>query len=403
MYAVGGCVRDRLLGKTSRDRDWVVVGSTVTEMLKRGFQQVGRDFPVFLHPETKEEYALARTERKTTPGHHGFQVYADETITLEEDLARRDLTINSMAVTPDGQLIDPFSGARDLEQGLLRHTSPAFSEDPLRVLRLARFAAQYEFHIVPDTLALARRIVASGELTTLAPERIWQELDKALQLRGTATFIRVLRTTGALRVLFPEIDRLFGIPQPENFHPEIDTGKHTLLALDVAARLSSDPRVRFAVLVHDLGKGTTPTSILPRHIGHEAAGVPLVRNLCERYRIPGKYQRLAENVTRHHLQVHRILESKPATVIRLLEHIDAFRRTDDLDDFLLACQADVQGRKGFEHNPYPQADFLRKAFRRASEISTAGIISRGYTGAAVREQLYRLRVQAVKQIMEQAE
>lgn len=395
-YLVGGYVRDKLLGLAPRDRDWVVVGASPQEMLALGFQQVGRDFPVFLHPHTKEEYALARIERKSAPGHTGFQVFADSTVTLEQDLARRDLTINSIAMTEDGRLIDPFRGAQDLKHGILRHTSSAFTEDPLRVLRLARFGAELDFEIAPETVELARRISASDELAYLSPERVWQELQKALAGKSPAKFIRILRQLNALKQLFPEIDLLFGIPQTEKYHPEIDTGIHLLLALSKAAELSSDPLVRFAVLVHDLGKGITAKAEWPRHIAHEAAGVPLVKALCKRYRIPNHYCRLGQNACAWHLQAHNAMSLKPGTLLRLFERLDAFRRPDDLERFILACQADAQGRKGLSQTPYPQADYLRQTFQAASQVSAADIVAEGKRGQAVGDELKARRVRAVR-------
>ena len=398
-YLVGGCVRDRLLNLEPKDKDWVVVGSSPEQMLALGFKQVGRDFPVFLHPQTKEEYALARIEKKNAPGHGGFQVFADPTVTLEQDLARRDLTINSIAMTEDHRLIDPFHGARDLEHGILRHTSSSFTEDPLRVLRLARFGAQMGFEIAAETIQLARSISASGELAYLSPERVWQELQKALAGKSPAKFIRILRRLDALQQLFPEIDRLFGVPQAEIHHPEIDTGSHLLLALERAAELSDDPLVRFAVLVHDLGKGVTPETEWPRHIAHEAAGVPLVKALCDRYRIPGHYCRLGQNTSAWHLQAHRAMSLKPRTLVRLFERLDAFRRPADLERFILACQADAQGRKGFGQAPYPQADYLRRAFRAAGQISAAAIVAEGKQGLAVGDELKARRIRAVRDLV----
>lgn len=394
-YLVGGYVRDKLLGLTHSDRDWVVVGSSPQQMLALGYQQVGRDFPVFLHPQSKEEFALARTERKTAPGHMGFRVFADPTVTLEQDLARRDLTINAIAMGEDGRLIDPFNGVHDLKHGILRHTSNAFTEDPLRVLRLARFAAELGFKIAPETERLAKGISDTGELAALSPERVWQELQKALAGRSPAKFVRVLRQLHALKPLFPEIERLFGIPQTEKYHPEIDTGIHLLLALDKAAALSSDPLVRFAVLVHDLGKGSTAKREWPRHIAHEAAGVPLIDTLCKKYRIPNQYCRLGKITSAWHLQAHNSQMLKPRTLIRLFERLDAFRRPDDLQRFILACQADAQGRKGFSQTPYPQAEFLRQAFQAASQVSVADIVADGKRGQAVGDELRARRIRAV--------
>ncbi len=389
-YVVGGWVRDRLLGLDPEDRDWVVVGAIPEEMLRRGFRQVGRDFPVFLHPHTGEEYALARTERKTAPGHTGFVVHAAPDVTLEQDLARRDFTVNAMAMTPDGNLVDPFHGAEDLKRRILRHVGPAFVEDPLRVLRLARFAARLDFDVAPETLELARRMVRTGELEHLTPERVWQELQRALESPRPRRFVEVLRETGALKALFPEIDALFGIPQPAKYHPEIDTGEHLLLALDAAARLSPDPLVRFAVLLHDLGKAATPPEQWPSHRGHEALGVPLVDRFCRRWKAPKHYHRLARQTARHHLEVHRAPELRPSTLLRLFETLDAFRRPADFERFLLACEADARGRKGFENAPCPQVDYLRGALDEAAAV-TARDLPEGLEGPAVGEALRDLR------------
>lgn len=339
IYEVGGAVRDRLLGLAVHEHDWVVVGATPEAMAQRGFRPVGRDFPVFLHPQTGEEYALARTERKTGPGYHGFSFHASADVSLTEDLGRRDLTINAMAQAPDGTIIDPFGGRRDLEARRLRHVSPAFREDPVRILRLARFAARLAplgFQVAEDTLELCREMVASGEVDALVPERVWQELAKALMAPAPDAFIGTLRDCGALAVLFPEIDRLFGIPQPELHHPEVDTGAHVLLVLRQAARLEGGLAARFAALVHDLGKGLTPASELPRHRGHEARGVPLVDAMCARLRIPSECRDLARGVTRYHLQCHRVRELRPRTLLSLLEGLDLFRRPGRLDGFVLA-------------------------------------------------------------------
>lgn len=399
-YLVGGCVRDKLLGLNPKDRDWVVTGATPEEMRSRGFHQVGRDFPVFLHPETKEEYALARTERKQAPGHTGFAVHAAPDVTLKQDLARRDLTINAMAMSVDGELIDPFAGQRDLEQGILRHVSPAFVEDPLRVLRLARFAAQLGFSIAEETVALARHIAASGELETLTPERVWRELQLAMAASAPQRFVQVLRDVQALGRLFPEIDALFGIPQPARYHPEIDTGAHLLLALEQAATLSDDPLVRFAVLLHDLGKGVTPAEQWPSHRGHEALGVPLVDRLCRRYRIPKHYHRLARKTARHHLIVHHALELKPATLVQLFRDLDAFRAPEDFERFLFVCIADVRGRKGMEEIACPEIEFLRRAFAVAQAVSVADIQGK-FSGEALGREIRRLQAARIAHLKEQ--
>jgi tRNA nucleotidyltransferase (CCA-adding enzyme) len=399
-FLVGGAVRDVLLGLPVRERDWVVVGETPESMIARGFRPVGKDFPVFLHPVTQEEYALARTERKTAPGYRGFVIHASPEVTLEQDLARRDLTINAMAQTPDGEIIDPFGGRKDLEERWLRHVSPAFREDPVRILRVARLLARYlhlGFRIAPETVAEMRGMVAAGEVDALVPERVFAELAKALGEATPSAFFRALRECGALAKLFPEIDRLFGVPQPPESHPEIDTGVHTLLVLDQAARLSPDPVTRFAALTHDLGKGLTPPAEWPRHRGHERLGIPALTALCQRLRIPNAYQRLAEKVMRYHGVCHRALELRASTVVDLLDRIGAFRRPDtSLESFLLACEADSKGRPGFEQRPYPQADWLRAARSSALAVSTHGLVRQGLRGAAFGQALRQLRIAAVR-------
>ena len=385
IYLVGGAIRDRLLGLPATERDWVVVGATPEAMRARGFRAVGRDFPVFLHPETGEEYALARTERKTGPGHGGFAFHAAPEITLEEDLRRRDLTINAIAESPDGTLIDPYGGRRDLQRRLLRHVSEAFVEDPLRVLRVARFAARLQplgFRVAAETRELMARIAAGDELRQLSAERVWKETRRALAAAAPRAFVSVLRDCGALRVLFPEIDALFGVPQRADFHPEIDTGAHLLMALDRAAQLSPDPRVRFAVLVHDLGKGVTPAQILPRHIGHEHAGLPLVEDVCTRLRVPGEYRRLAMLVTRLHLQCHKARELRPDTLLRLFRDLDIYRRPQTLEHFLLACEADARGRGGdFSSRRYEPGDWLRALAARLRAVHAQPYLAAGLQGA----------------------
>ncbi|MDX1562206.1 MAG: multifunctional CCA addition/repair protein, partial [Gammaproteobacteria bacterium] len=349
IYEVGGAVRDSLLGLPVADRDWVVVGATDDDMLRLGYEQVGRDFPVFLHPETNEQYALARRERKSGRGHTGFAVDASADVSLEDDLLRRDLTINAIARDAEGRIIDPHGGQHDLERRRLRHVSDAFAEDPLRVLRTARFAARFDglgFIVDPATLALMTEIAASGELETLSPERVWQETEKALTTAHPATYFRVLRECGALAVVFPEIDRLFGVPQPARWHPEIDTGVHTLLALTMAAELSNDPVVRFAVLVHDLGKGTTPKAMLPRHHGHEQRSIELLAEFGERLRVPNRYLSLAYSVAKFHGHAHRVDELKPKKLLQVLTEIGALRNPAVLEDFIAACEADARGRDG---------------------------------------------------------
>jgi tRNA nucleotidyltransferase (CCA-adding enzyme) len=371
IYEVGGAIRDELLGLEVHERDWVVVGATPEQMAARGFRPVGRDFPVFLHPETGEEYALARTERKTAPGYRGFETHSAPDVTLEQDLERRDLTINAIARDASGALVDPFGGRRDIEARVLRHVSAAFVEDPVRILRVARFAARFArlgFVVADDTLALMARMVAGGEAGALVAERVWQETEKALCTDEPQVYFRVLRECGALAVVFPELDRLFGVPQPERWHPEVDTGVHTFMVLEQAARLSSDPRVRFAALMHDLGKGTTPPSDWPRHPGHEARSVELLADLGARLRVPRDYQELAALVARYHGHCHRMDELRDATVLDLLEGIDAFRRPARMEQFVLACEADARGRTGFELRPYPQATALRACAAAAAAV-----------------------------------
>jgi tRNA nucleotidyltransferase (CCA-adding enzyme) len=402
VYLVGGAVRDKLLGLEPKERDWVVVGATPEEMRARGFRQVGKDFPVFLHPETQEEYALARTERKTAPGYKGFEVHAAPDVTLEDDLRRRDLTINAMAEAPDGALVDPFGGHEDLRLGVLRHVSPAFAEDPVRVLRVARFAARYArwgFRVAHSTNALMRRMVQDGEVDALVPERVWAELARALTEERPSRFFEVLRGCGALRRLFPEIDRLFGVPQPEKHHPEVDTGVHVMLVLDQAARLSPEPRVRFAALTHDLGKGETPPEQWPRHIGHERRSVELVERLCERLRAPNDYRELAVVTARNHGLCHRALELRPGTVLELLEHTDALRRPERFEQFLLACEADARGRLGFEDRPCPQSELLRSARDAAAAVRAQPVLDRGLEGPEIARELRRLRLEAVAEVV----
>jgi tRNA nucleotidyltransferase (CCA-adding enzyme) len=363
IYLVGGAVRDRLLGRRVDERDFVVIGATVDDLLQRGFQQVGKDFPVFLHPTTKDEYALARTERKTAPGYHGFIVHADPNVTLEQDLLRRDLTINALAQDKTGKVIDHHGGLADLEARLLRHVSPAFAEDPVRILRVARFAARFAdlgFRVADATRALMRDMVDAGEVDALVPERVWQELSRALGEARPSRFFEVLRDCGALDRLLPELDRLWGVPQPVQWHPEIDTGVHVMLVLDMAARLSTDLEVRFAALCHDLGKGVTPVDILPSHRGHEARGVALVNSLCDRFKVPNHCRELARITARDHGLVHKVDELRAGTILDLLEGTDAIRRPARFQQMLTACEADYRGRTGYEERTYPQGDMLRQ-------------------------------------------
>jgi tRNA nucleotidyltransferase (CCA-adding enzyme) len=395
-YRVGGSVRDELLGLPVVDRDWVVIGSSPEEMQSLGFKPVGRDFPVFLHPQTREEYALARTERKTGKGYLGFSFHAAPEVTLDQDLQRRDLTINAMARDEQGRLIDPFNGAADLRAGILRHVSPAFSEDPLRLLRAARFAARFGFGIAPETLNLLRQISASGELQHLAVERVWQETERALGENRAPRYFEVLRECRALAELFPEIDDLFGIPQPMEKHPEIDSGLHTMMVLEAACGLSADPEVRFAALVHDLGKATTPLAELPGHKGHERRGVALVEGLCARYRIPKSYRELAVMTARYHLDCHRLPELRAATVQRRLRELDAYRRPARFEKFLLACMADARGRGGKADDPYPQADLFRRYFATARQVEAKGLAGAGAAGSEVGKLLDQARTEAIR-------
>lgn len=400
VYLVGGAVRDELLGRPAGDRDWVVVGATPIEMLDAGFVPVGRDFPVFLHPQTHEEYALARTERKTAPGYHGFAFHAAPEVTLEDDLARRDLTINAMAREEDGTLVDPYGGQRDLAERVLRHVSPAFAEDPVRILRLARFAARFDdFSIAPQTMQLMREMVGAGEVDALVAERVWQELARGLMEVRPSRMFEVLRECGALARLLPEVDRLWGVPQRPEYHPEVDTGVHLMMVLDMSARLGGSLPVRFACLGHDLGKGTTPADVLPRHIGHEIRSEKLVRALCDRWKVPTECRELAEVVAREHGNVHRSAELNAAAVLRLLERCDALRRPERFDEALLACECDARGRAGKEDDPYPQRPRLAAAMRAALSVDTAPVaeaaVARGLAGPAIGEAVRDARVRAI--------
>ena len=399
IYLVGGAVRDELLGLPARERDWVVVGARPEDLLARGFKPVGKDFPVFLHPQTGEEYALARTERKTGPGYRGFETLFAPDVTLEQDLERRDLTINAIAKDPDsGVLIDPFGGQRDLRERTLRHVSSAFVEDPVRVLRVARFAARFAplgFRVAPETVDLMREIASRGELDALVSERVWQETQRALEMPAPARFFEVLREANALPAIFPELHALFGVPQPERWHPEIDTGVHTLMVLEQAAKLSEDPVVRFAALTHDLGKGTTPPSEWPRHIAHEQRGVALVEGLCDRLRIPNAYRELAVLVSRYHLDAHRVTELRDNTLLELLERLDAFRRPARFEQWVLACEADARGRKGLENRDYPQADRLRRARAAAANVTLDPAERDGLEGPQIAEKLRKARLAAL--------
>lgn len=394
-YLVGGCVRDQLLGLPVKDRDWVVVGASPDDMLSRGFRPVGKDFPVFLHPDTQEEYALARTERKSGHGYHGFDVYAAPDVTLEEDLARRDLTINAIAEDSEGHIIDPFNGRHDLNNGILRHVSPAFVEDPVRVLRTARFAARFGFSIADETKALIAQMIRNGELEHLVPERVWQELFKALQSDTPSLFFTTLREVGALNILFPEVDRLFGVPQHPKWHPEVDTGVHVMMVIDQAARLSDDVSVRFAALCHDLGKGLTPADILPSHKGHEATSVALTRDLCERLRVPKETGALAMKVAEFHTDVHLLFELDAARVLEVLEGIDSFRRPQRFEQYLLAGEADFRGRPGYEDAPMPEGEAFQACYEAAASVSAKPFVDAGLNGEDIARAIRKQRLQLI--------
>jgi tRNA nucleotidyltransferase (CCA-adding enzyme) len=400
VYEVGGAVRDALLGLPVKERDWVVVGASPEELTAQGFRRVGKDFPVFLHPRTGEEYALARTERKTAPGYTGFTFDTAATVTLEEDLQRRDLTINAIARSVDGELIDPWSGRADLAARVLRHVSPAFREDPLRVLRVARFAARFAplgFTVAPETLELMKEIVAAGEMEALRPERIWQETVKALGTDRPDVYFETLQRCLALPRVFPEVAALFGVPQPERWHPEIDTGVHTLLALRAAAALSASEAVRFAVLTHDLGKATTPSELLPQHLGHEQRSEDLLMQLCARLPVPNRFRDLALLVARHHGTVHKATELKPQTILRIITAADGIRQPERFEEFLLACEADARGRKGLEQRPYPQAEQWRLALRAARAVDAGRVrAERQVEGEALGRALHDERLVAIK-------
>jgi tRNA nucleotidyltransferase (CCA-adding enzyme) len=397
---VGGAVRDALLGEPVNDRDWVVTGASPQDMLDAGYLPVGKDFPVFLHPQTHEEYALARTERKTGPGYRGFEVHAAPDVTLEDDLRRRDLTINAIAQQQDGTLIDPYHGQRDLQAKVLRHVSEAFAEDPVRILRLARFAARWpDFTVAPETTALMRQMVAAGEVDALVAERVWQELSRGLMERAPARMFEVLRSVGALARLVPEVDALFGVPQPPQHHPEIDTGVHTLMVLGRCAATAQPLPVRYACLVHDLGKGTTPADVLPRHIGHEQRGEGLIRQVNERLRVPVDCGELALLTAREHTNVHASERLKGAAIMRLLERCDAFRRPERFLQMLAACECDATGRLGLEDAPYPQRTRLAAALKTAQDVdaraASAQAIERGLKGPAIADAIRQARVKAL--------
>lgn len=401
IYLVGGAVREKLLDHPVKDRDWVVVGACPQQLLDQGYISVGKDFPVFLHPETKEEYALARTERKTAPGYHGFSFYADPTVTLEQDLARRDLTINAMAMDEDGEIIDPYGGRQDLENRVLRHVSPAFAEDPVRILRLARFAARYSnlgFSVAEETLELIKSMVTAGEVDALVSERVWAETEKALGEKQPQVFFEILKAGDALARVYPEIDAMFGVPQPERYHPEVDTGIHSLLVLQRAAELTEDKEVRFAALLHDLGKATTPVEELPRHIGHEERGEVLVKQLCERLRCPKSYREIAMFAAKYHSNVHRSEDLKPKTLLKMFNALDAIRRPGRVEKLVNICIADARGRYGFEDVEYKSKDYILAAHQAVLAVDTKAIASSGLKGRAIAEEIHRQRLRAIEAV-----
>ena len=398
-YLVGGAVRDALLGLPVHERDWVVTGATPEEMAEQGYRPVGKDFPVFLHPQTKEEYALARTERKTARGYRGFAFFAGPEVSLEDDLIRRDLTINAIAQGSDGTLIDPYGGQRDLQEKILRHVSPAFAEDPVRILRIARFATRFApmgFRVAEETMALMRQMVDDGEADALVPERVWRECERALMHGKPSTFFYTLRECGALARVMPEIDALFGVPQRADYHPEIDTGVHTLMCIDVAARLHFPLEVRVAALLHDLGKANTPKAAWPSHTMHEARGVPLVEKFCARLRVPSDHRDLAVLVTRDHLNVHRCAELRPQTLLELLERMQALRKPEVFEQALQACLSDARGRKNFEQAEYPQVRYLQSAAEAARTVLAKDVVAAGFSGVKVGEELKVRRISVLK-------
>ncbi|MEO3682627.1 multifunctional CCA addition/repair protein [Shewanella vesiculosa] len=404
IYLVGGAVRDTLLKQTVVDKDYVVVGSSIDEMLAQGYQQVGKDFPVFLHPKTQQEYALARTERKTGKGYQGFSCDANKDVTLADDLLRRDLTINAIAQDSEGKLYDPYHGIDDIHAKVLRHVSDAFIEDPLRVLRVARFAARFHhlgFTIAAETLQLMTDIANSGELEHLTPERVWQECDKALSSQSPQIFFAVLKQCQALTVLFPEIDALFGVPQPAKWHPEIDTGVHTLMVLEQTSLLSSNKAVRFAALVHDVGKGLTPKQEWPKHHGHGQKGLSIIKALCQRIRVPNEYRDLALLVSDQHQNIHNAFELRAETIVKLFDKGDFWRKPQRLTELLLCCHGDIRGRTGFEQASYPQAEFLQHCYELASNVDVQSIISAGYQGSQIKSQLQLTRSETVNSYIKQ--
>lgn len=397
IYMVGGAVRDELLGFAVKDKDYVVVGSTPEAMLAAGYKPVGKDFPVFLHPKTHDEYALARTERKTAKGYKGFVVHAAPDVTLEQDLARRDLTINAMAKRDDGELIDPFNGRADIQSKTLRHVSDAFSEDPVRILRIARFAARLQdFQVAPETMTLMRQIVQAGEVDALVAERVWQELAKGLMEAKPSRMFEVLRACGALQKILPELDKLWGVPQPEQHHPEVDTGVHVMMVIDYAASRNFSLPIRFAALMHDLGKGTTPAEILPKHIGHELRSVNLLKDVCKRLRVPNDCKELGVMVAKFHGKLHQALQMRPATLLEFLLELDAIRQPQRFNDFLKACEADSRGRTGFENCATPAADLMQKVLAAALTVDAGAVAASCANAEQIKAKVFEARLDALK-------
>jgi tRNA nucleotidyltransferase (CCA-adding enzyme) len=399
-YIVGGAVRDELLGFAVKDKDYVVVGSTPEAMLAAGFKPVGKDFPVFLHPDTHDEYALARTERKTAKGYKGFVVHAAPDVTLEQDLARRDLTINAMAKSADGQLIDPFNGHADIQSKTLRHVSDAFSEDPVRILRIARFTARFaDFQVAPETMALMNQMVQAGEVDALVAERVWQELAKGLMEVKPSRMFEVLRACGALQKILPELDKLWGVPQPEQYHPEVDTGVHVMMVIDYAANQNFSLPIRFAALMHDLGKGTTPPDILPKHIGHEQRSVNLLKEVCKRLRVPNDCKELGVMVAKFHGKLHQAIQMRPATLLEFLLELDAIRQPDRFNDFLKACEADSRGRTGYENGDTPAADLMQKVLAAVLKVDAGAVAASCKTPAQIKAKLFEARLDMIKHVL----
>lgn len=400
IYQVGGAVRDSLLGLLVKDRDYVVVGASPEQMLAAGYRAVGKDFPVFLHPQTQQEYALARTERKTAKGYKGFSVHADPDVTLEEDLARRDFTMNAIAQTAEGQLIDPFGGQADIEKRILRHVTAAFSEDPVRILRAARFLARFtDFTVAPETMVLMREMVAAGEVDALVPERVWQEIAKGLMESQPSRMFEMLRACGALKIIFPELDRLWGVPQTATYHPEVDTGIHIMMVIDYAATQAFSLPVRFAALTHDLGKGTTPADVLPRHIGHELRSVDLIRDVVARLKVPNDCKDLSLVVAKYHGKLHAARQMKASTLLHFLEELDAFRQRSRFEDFLKACECDSRGRLGLEQCPLEDAEHLSRALQAALTVDAGAIAKQCQSPVQIKQAVAEARTQAIQQAM----